>query len=95
MRRGKPNSGRSEKQVGQGVENNAKSLIATRKNEESTAVENGKEFGSPMAGGAFLTKLTYRVRIGVGFTKTVLYLTLCLVETRAGQPLFDGDHLEL
>lgn len=73
-----------------------KILIANVWNDESTAVtvDNAVELEHPPAEVRFLTKVTYKVRVGIGLTKTVLHLILCLIGTGAGPTLSNEDYFK-
>lgn len=85
MKRGKnPTPMRLEEQVEQSVESRAKIVVVTEANDKSTTVENYVQFELPPVEVGFLTKQTYKTGVGIAHTKTVLHMTTCLVDTRAG-----------
>lgn len=52
MKRG-PNPGTSEKQIAQGIKNNAEMGILNTENNESSSIGNDAQFEIPLAGGLF------------------------------------------
>lgn len=47
-----------------------------------------------MTGVAFLTKRTYKIRIKIGFTKTVLHPKTGMIDFEAGPNLIYEDYLK-
>lgn len=83
----------SEKQGNKKVKIRARIVIANVENDEAFPVENDVEFEIPPVEVRFQTKLAYKFRIRIGFTKTVRHPTTCLVDTGTGQNFLNEDCL--
>lgn len=58
-----------EEHVAQGVENNAKNVLANVETDESTTVDNDTPFEAQLEEVGFLIKPTYEVRMEIGLMK--------------------------
>lgn len=83
----------SEERVAQGVENRAEIVRSNVGNYESPTVENEVKFEIILAEVGFLARPTCKLQIRVGFSRTVLHPTACLVGSRAAPNLTNEDYL--
>lgn len=70
----------------------AEIVIATVEIDECTTVDNGVQLELPSTKVENITKLTYKVRIKIDITSTVLHPKTGLVDTRAGTILTIKDY---
>lgn len=90
----RPSPMSSKGQVAEGVGYSAKIVIANGKNDESTTVNHDAQFEISLARVISLTNATYKVRLGIGLTKTVLHLATCGVDTGERANLIYEDYLK-
>lgn len=58
-------------------------------NDETTTVGSDLQLELPSANLGFTTKVTYKFRIGINLTKTVVHPTTCMVDIGAGHNLIN------
>lgn len=85
---------KSEKQVIQGLENNAKNVFTNKENDKSTTGYLDRLFEASMMELAFSEKLRFKVRVRFLFAKTVLHRTASLIDILVGPSLVREHYLK-